>query len=59
LHVHPIVKSHLIFKKGLFGNSIFAKWKKQYGPFEIVEDAGFEFIKYRFFDKNTAEEIKF
>lgn len=58
LHVHPILKSHLIYKKNLFGNSLFARWKKMYGAFEIIEDAGFEFIQYRFFDKNTAEEIK-
>ncbi len=59
LHVHPIVKSHLVFKKSFFGTNIHAKWKKQYGPFEIVDDPSFEFIKYKFFDKNTGEEIKF
>ncbi len=57
LHVHPIIKSHLT--KGLFWNSIYAKWKKAYGMFTIVEDPGFEFIQYKFFDQNTAEEIKF
>lgn len=57
LHVHPIVKSHLT--KGLLWNSIFAKWKKAYGAFTIVEDEGFEFLQYKFFDNNTSEEIKF
>lgn len=57
LHVHPIVKSHLT--KGLFWNSIFYKWKKQYGAFSIIEDEGFEFLQYKFFDKTTGEEIKF
>jgi ribonuclease G len=57
LHVHPIVKSHLT--KGLLWNSIFAKWKKNYGAFTIVEDEGFEFLQYKFFDNNTGEEIKF
>jgi ribonuclease G len=57
LHVHPIVKSHLT--KGLFWNSIFAKWKKQYGAFVIKEDAGYEFLQYSFYDANTGEEIKF
>lgn len=56
LVVHPIVKSHLT--KGLLWNSIFAKWKKKYGPFTLVEDEGYEFIQYRFFDMNTSEEIK-
>ncbi|HPI53677.1 MAG TPA: Rne/Rng family ribonuclease [Chitinophagaceae bacterium] len=57
LHVHPIVKSHLT--KGLLWKSIYTKWKKQYGPFKIVEDAGFEFIQYKFFDASSGEEIKF
>jgi ribonuclease G len=57
LHVHPIVKSHLT--KGLLWNSIFAKWKKAYGAFTVVEDEGFEFLQYKFFDNNTGEEIKF
>ena len=57
LHVHPIVKSHLT--KGLLWNSIYAKWKKQFGAFMIMEDPGFEFLQYKFYDGNTAEEIKF
>jgi ribonuclease G len=57
LVVHPIVKSHLT--KGLLWNSIFAKWKKKYGAFTLMEDEGYEFIQYKFFDKNTGEEIKF
>lgn len=57
LVVHPIVKSHLC--KGLLWNSIFAKWKKKYGSFTLIEDEGYEFIQYKFFDKNTSEEIKF
>ena len=57
LHVHPIVKSHLT--KGLLWKSIYTKWKKQYGAFKIVEDAGFEFIQYKFFDASSGEEIKF
>lgn len=57
LMVHPIVKSHLT--KGLLWNSIFAKWKKKYGSFTLNEDEGFEFLQYKFFDKNTGEEIKF
>jgi ribonuclease G len=57
LHVHPIVKSHLT--KGLLFNSIYSKWKKKYGNFNIIEDEGFEFIQYKFFDHNTGEEIKF
>lgn len=56
LVVNPIVKSHLT--KGLLWNSIFAKWKKKYGTFTLIEDQGFEFIQYRFFDLNTGEEIK-
>ena len=56
LVVHPIVKSHLT--KGLLWNSIFAKWKKKYGTFTLIEDEGYEFIQYRFFDMNTSEEIK-
>ncbi len=56
LVVHPIVRSHLT--KGLLWNSIFAKWKKKYGAFTLIEDEGFEFIQYRFFDKNSGEEIK-
>ncbi len=56
LHVHPIVKSHLT--KGLFWNSIFAKWKNAYGSFSILPDEGFEFIQYKFFDKKLGEEIK-
>ena len=57
LHVHPIVKSHLT--KGLLFNSFFSKWKTKYGSFVIVEDPGFEFLQYKFYDKNTGEEIKF
>ncbi len=57
LHVHPILKSHLT--KGLLFNSIYSKWKKKYGVFNIIEDAGFEFIQYKFYDRNTGEEIKF
>lgn len=56
LHVHPIVKSHLT--KGLLFNSIHHKWKKKYGAFNILEDEGFEFLQYRFFDESTGEEIK-
>jgi ribonuclease G len=56
LHVHPIIKSHL--KKGLLFNSIFHKWKKKYGAFNIHEDEGFEFLQYKFFDEGTEEEIK-
>lgn len=56
LAVHPIVRSHLT--KGLLWNSIFAKWKKKYGAFTLVEDEGYEFIQYKFFDKNSGEEIK-
>jgi hypothetical protein len=54
--VHPIVKSHLT--KGLFWNSIFAKWKNAYGSFSILPDEGFEFIQYKFYDKKLGEEIK-
>jgi len=57
LHVHPILKSH--FTKGLFFNSLFHKLRKKYGPFTIVEDSGYEFVQYSFFDKGTGEEIKF
>jgi ribonuclease G len=57
LHVHPILKSH--FTKGLFFNSLYARLKKKYGNFTIVEDSGFEFIQYKFFDRTTGEEIKF
>lgn len=57
LHIHPILKSH--FTKGLFFNSLYAKLKKKYGNFTIVEDAGFEFIQYKFFDRSSGEEIKF
>jgi ribonuclease G len=56
LHVHPIIKSHLT--KGLLFNSIFHKWKKKYGAFNIHEDEGFEFLQYKFFDEGTEEEIK-
>ena len=57
LVVHPIVKSHLT--KGLLWNSIFAKWKKKYGSFTLIDDEGYEFLQYKFFDKNTGEEMKF
>ncbi|MBP6623650.1 MAG: Rne/Rng family ribonuclease [Chitinophagaceae bacterium] len=57
LHVHPILKSHLT--KGLLWNSLFNRWKKAYGAFKIVEDEGFEFIQYKFFDASSGEEIKF
>lgn len=58
LQVHPIIKSHLIFKKGLFGKSIYSIWKKQYGNFTLSEDANLELVKYRFIDKSIDEEIK-
>lgn len=59
LHVNPIIKSHLVYKKGILGKSIHSKWKKQYGSFEIAEDNSYDLIKYTFFDKNSGEEIMF
>jgi ribonuclease G len=57
LHVHPILHSHLT--KGLLWQSIFHRWKKAYGAFSLIEDPGYEFLQYSFFDKGTGEEIKF
>ncbi len=59
LHVNPIIKSHLTFKKGLLSKSIFSNWKKIYGHFDIISDDSLELVKYSFFDKNTNDEIKF
>ncbi|HMN33308.1 MAG: Rne/Rng family ribonuclease [Chitinophagaceae bacterium] len=59
LHVNPIIKSHLTFKKSLLGKSIYSNWKKLYGSFDIQSDESYEIIKYAFFDKSTSEEIKF
>lgn len=57
LLVHPIMYSHLT--KGLLWQSIYHRWKKNYGAFNLAEDHGYEFLQYGFFDKNTGEEIKF
>ncbi|MBL7765916.1 MAG: Rne/Rng family ribonuclease [Chitinophagaceae bacterium] len=56
LHIHPIVHSHLT--KGLLWNTLYGKWKKKYGPFSLVQDEGFEFLQYKFYDGNSGEEIK-
>ncbi|MEZ5047247.1 MAG: Rne/Rng family ribonuclease [Chitinophagaceae bacterium] len=57
LHVHPIVYSHLT--KGFFFNTLANKWKKKYGKFALLQDEGFDFLQYKFFDDNTGEEMKF
>jgi len=59
LKVHPIVFSHLTKKAGLFKASIFQKWKKAYGKFLCESDTNFGFLDYKFFVKETGEEIKF
>lgn len=59
LHLHPIILSHLTKKKNLlFSTSIYSNWKKKYGAFTLVEDEGFEFLEYKFYDENSGEEIK-
>jgi len=59
LKVHPIVFSHLTKKAGLFKPSIFQKWKKTYGKFLCESDPNLGFLDYKFFVKETGEEIKF
>lgn len=59
LKIHPIVFSHLTKKPGLFKPSIFQKWKKAYGKFLCVKDTNLGFLDYKFFVKETGEEIKF
>lgn len=59
LKVHPIVFSHLTKKAGLFKPSIFQKWKKNYGKFLCESDSNLGFLDYKFFVKETGEEIKF
>lgn len=59
LKVHPIVHSHLTKKAGLFKPSIFQQWKKEYGSFLCESDSNLGFIDYKFFVKETEEEIKF
>lgn len=56
LQVHPIVASHLT--KGLF-TSIYKTWKKNYGKFYISENNNLGFVDYKFFDRETQEELKF
>lgn len=57
IHVHPIVAAYLT--KGLFFNSIIAKWKKKYGvKLKVVENSGATLTQYQFFDTKTEEFIK-
>lgn len=57
LHVHPILGAYLT--KGLFWNSIGAKWKKQYKvKLKIVSDNNSALTQYHFYDLKTDDLIK-
>lgn len=57
IHVNPIVAAFLT--KGLFFNSIVAKWKKKYGvKLKVIENTSATLTQYQFFDTNTEEIIK-
>lgn len=57
LHVHPILGAYLT--KGLFWNSIAAKWKKQYKvKLKIISDNNSALTQYHFYDSKTDDLIK-
>jgi ribonuclease G len=57
LHIHPILEAYLT--KGLFFNSIRAKWIKQYKvKLKLVSDNNAPLTQYHFYDTKTDDLIK-